>query len=131
MDRNTRGIQQFQVLDRRRSRAQLSGTCDNVGGSTINSVKERGRVNPQVAITYPSPSMRRGSKGALRSPGTWTKSLRPQLSTLNDQLPTLSYLLRPLLANGFGVFPRLGDEDRSVVWLSVVARCHLCLVSCQ
>ena len=35
--------------------------------STLNSVKERGRVNPQVAITCPSPSTRRGSHGALRS----------------------------------------------------------------
>ena len=30
--------------------------------SSINSVKERGRVNPQVAITCPSPSTRRGSR---------------------------------------------------------------------
>ena len=36
-------------------------------GRTFNSVKERGRVNPQVAITCPSPSTRRGSQGALRS----------------------------------------------------------------
>src|SRR6478609_9577095 len=36
-------------------------------GRNFNSVKERGRVNPQVAITCPSPSTRGGSHGALRS----------------------------------------------------------------
>jgi len=33
----------------------------------LSSVKERGRVNPQVAVTCRSPSTRRGSHGALRS----------------------------------------------------------------
>ena len=35
--------------------------------NALSSVKERGRVNPQVAITCLSPSTRRGSHGALRS----------------------------------------------------------------
>jgi hypothetical protein len=35
--------------------------------STLNSVKERGRVNPEVAITCPSASTQRGSHGVLRS----------------------------------------------------------------
>jgi hypothetical protein len=37
--------------------------------SAINSIKERGRINPQVAITCSSPSMRRGCRGALRPLG--------------------------------------------------------------
>ena len=35
--------------------------------NALSSVKEHGRVNPQVAITCPSPSTRRGSHGALHS----------------------------------------------------------------
>ena len=45
------------------------------GRKRINSVKER------------------GSHGALRFLATWTKSLRPQLSTMRYQLPTLRQLL--------------------------------------
>ena len=56
-------------------------------GSTFNSVKERGRVNPQVAITCPSPSTRRGSHGALRS----------QRSTKNPQRCCAAFTLVELL----------------------------------
>ena len=60
----------FHRSDRRRVRRSLARrrkSRDRGGGRRINSAKER------------------GSHGALRFLGTWTKSLRPQLSTTNYQ----------------------------------------------
>ncbi len=57
------------------------GSCTQ---STLNSVKKRGRVNPQVVITCPSPSTRRGSHGALRSQLPVRRSLGEGGSTLRS-----------------------------------------------
>ena len=55
------------------TKASANSSASSVAGddehwwNALSSVKERGRVNPQVAIACPSPSTRRGSHGALRS----------------------------------------------------------------
>ena len=76
----------------RRTKASADSAASAVTGDdelverVVLALKERGRVNPQVAITCPSPSTRRGSHGSftLNALGNITAASPPDIRVFGD-----------------------------------------------